>query len=129
MERKSRKIKKIKKIKNMTIADVLKLPLFFENAEKEISNIWKKRESARTLLNGDERLSSHPIDDLKKDGFLETGEFIVTYANILEKKETRLSRVKRDFIFAYGTEAYKKTVQKLLDDEKARDNSDRNDNK
>lgn len=127
MERKSRK--KNKKLKDMTIADVLKLPLFFENVEKEISDICKQRESARVLLSGDQRLSSHPIDALKKDGFLETGEFIVTYANILEKKETRLSRAKRDFISAYGTEAYKKTVQKLLDDEKERNNSNWDNNK
>ena len=37
-----RKSKKIKSVEEMTITDILQLPLFFENAKKDLADVWNK---------------------------------------------------------------------------------------
>lgn len=118
--------KKNKLVSEMTISEVLQMPLFYQKAEKEIANILNDRISARRKLRAGERLKAHPIDDLHSLGFMETGAFIVVYAKVLEKTETELSSAKRNFILGFGNGIFKQTVQKLLDDEKAGNNSIRN---
>lgn len=44
----------------------------------------------------------------------------------LDKRETKLSRAERDVIHIIGMTAFNKTMQKLIADEKARNNSDGN---
>lgn len=34
-------------VKEMTIADVLKTPLFFENVKRQLTSLWNDREKAR----------------------------------------------------------------------------------
>lgn len=34
-------------VKEMTIADVLKMPLFFENVKRQLTSLWNDREKAR----------------------------------------------------------------------------------
>lgn len=116
-----------KRVDDMSIADVLKLPLFYNNMAAEIESLWNDREDARknVALRG-ERLRAHVIDRLHADGKLQTGEFVVLFAQVLDKVATGYSASDRQFIRDLGMIAFKKTMQKLLDDEKARDNSDGN---
>lgn len=81
-------------------------------------------EKARKELKATERLKAHPIDGLHNAGLLEPGEFVVTFAKILDKRETKLSRAERDVIHTIGMTAFNKTMKKLIADEKARNNSD-----
>ena len=111
----------------MTITDVLQLPLFFENAQKDLADVWNQRVAARKELKPGERLRAHPIDDLHAAGLWEPGEFIVVYAKVLEKAETGLSSAKRNYILGFGNGIFNKTVQTLLDNEKAGNNSNGND--
>lgn len=111
----------------MTITDVLQLPLFFKNAQKDLADVWNQRVAARKTLKPGERLRAHPIDDLHAAGLWEPGEFIVVYARVLEKQETNLSGTKRNFILGFGNGIFNKTVQTLLDNEKAGNNSNGND--
>ena len=74
-------------------------------------------------LKPDERLKAHPIDRLHNAGLLEPGEFVVTFAKVLDKRETKLSRAERDVIRTIGMIAFNKTMKKLIADEKARNNS------
>lgn len=117
----------IKPVEEMTITDVLQLPLFFENAQKDLADVWNQRVAARKSLKPGERLRAHPIDDLHAAGLWEPGEFIVVYARVLEKQETNLSGTKRNFILGFGNGIFNKTVQTLLDNEKAGNNSNGND--
>lgn len=118
----------IKPVSEMSISDVLRMPLYYQNAKKELADIWNQREAARvTAGRNQQRLKAHPIDHLQAAGILEPGKFIVTYANVLNKESTGLSRAKRDFILGIGNGIFNKTVQTLLDDEKKRDNSNGND--
>lgn len=86
-------------------------------------NIWESREKARKALKATERLKAHPIDGLHNAGLLEPGEFVVMFAKILDKRETKLSRAERDVIHTIGMTAFNKTMKKLIADEKARNNS------
>lgn len=114
-------------VADLSIADVLKMRLFYDNAAAEVREIWESREKARKALKATERLKAHPIDGLHNAGLLEPGEFVVTFAKVLDKRETKLSRAERDVIRTIGMTAFNKTMQKLIADEKARNNSDGND--
>lgn len=114
-------------VADLSIADALKMRLFYDNAAAEVREIWESREKARKALKATERLKAHPIDGLHNAGLLEPGEFVVTFAKVLDKRETKLSRAERDVIRTIGMTAFNKTMQKLIADEKARNNSDGND--
>lgn len=111
-------------VADLSIADVLKMRLFYDNAAAEVREIWESREKARKELKATERLKEHPIDGLHNAGLLEPGEFVVTFAKVLDKRETKLSRAERDVIHIIGMTAFNKTMKKLIADEKARNNSD-----
>lgn len=64
-----------------------------------------------------------PIDGLHNAGLLEPGEFVVAFAKVLDKRETKLSRAERDVIHTIGMTAFNKTMKKLIAYEKARNNS------
>lgn len=113
-------------VADLSIADVLKMRLFYDNADDAIRDIWEKREKARKELKPTERLQAHPIDKLHAAGLLEPGEFVVTFAKIMDKRETRLSSMERGVIHTLGMTAFSNTMQKLIADEKARNNSDGN---
>lgn len=114
-------------VKEMTIADVLKMPLFFENVKRQLTSLWNDREKARKdATRNNTRLRAHVIDRMHNTGLLEPGEFVVTFAKVLDKRETKLSRAERDVIHIIGMTAFNKTMQKLIADEKARNNSDGN---
>lgn len=73
--------------------------------------------------NMEKALKAHPIDGLHNAGLLEPGEFVVAFAKVLDKRETKLSRAERDVIHTIGMTAFNKTMKKLIADEKARNNS------
>ncbi len=111
-------------VADLSIADVLKMRLFYDNAAAEVREIWESREKARKALKATERLKAHPIDGLHNAGLLEPGKFVVAFAKVLDKRETKLSRAERDVIHTIGMTAFNKTMKKLIADEKARNNSD-----
>lgn len=113
-------------VADLSIADVLKMRLFYDNAAAEVREIWESREKARKALKATERLKAHPIDGLHNAGLLEPGEFVVAFAKVLDKRETKLSRAERDVIHTIGMTAFNKTMKKLIADEKARNNSNGN---
>lgn len=92
-------------VADLSIADVLEMRLFYGNAAAEIRDIWEKREKARKELKPGERLQAHPIDKLHAAGLLEPGEFVVTFAKIMDKRETRLSSMERGVIHTLGMTA------------------------
>lgn len=110
-------------VADLSIADVLKMRLFYDNAAAEVREIWESREKARKALKATKRLKAHPIDGLHNAGLLEPGEFVVAFAKVLDKRETKLSRAERDVIHTIGMIAFNKTMKKLIADEKARNNS------
>lgn len=118
-------MKKKVKVSEMTIEQVIKLPLFVKNAENELKSISKERKMAYQNLKQDFKLKSHPIDFLQENGYLEVGKFILSYAKILDKKENYLTSQKRKFVLSVGNNIFTKTVQSLIDDEKKRDNRNR----
>lgn len=62
----------------MTIADVLKMPLFFENVKRQLTSLWKDREKARKdATRNNTRLRAHVIDRMHNTGQWEPGNFVI----------------------------------------------------
>lgn len=56
-------------VKEMTIADVLKTPLFFENVKRQLTSLWNDREKARKdATRNNTRLRAHVIDRMHNTG-------------------------------------------------------------
>lgn len=56
-------------VKEMTIADVLKMPLFFENVKRQLTSLWNDREKARKdATRNNTRLRAHVIDRMHNAG-------------------------------------------------------------
>lgn len=115
-------------VADLSIADVLKMNLFFDNLKTLLSDLWKDRENARQKATRDNmKLRAHVIDRMHNAGDWEPGNFTVIFARCLDKVLTGYSASERGFIRATGMAAFKKTMEKLIADEKARNNSDGND--
>lgn len=115
-------------VADLSIADVLKMPLFFDNMKVQLTSLWNGRETARKkAAKVNERLRTHVIDRMHNAGDWEPGKFIVIFATIMDKVATGYSSNEREFIRAVGMTAFNITMQKLIDDEKKRDNSNGND--
>lgn len=115
-------------VADLSIADVLKMPLFFDNVKTQLMSLWNDRETVRKKAAKDnQRLKAHVIDRMHNAGDWEPGKFVVIFATILDKVATGYSSNEREFIRAVGMTAFNITMQKLIDDEKKRDNSDGND--
>lgn len=115
-------------VADMSISDVLKMPLFFENVKRQLTSLWNDREKARKdATRNNTRLRAHVIDRMHNAGDWEPGKFVVIFATILDKVATGYSSNEREFIRAVGMTAFNITMQKLIDDEKKRDNSNGND--
>lgn len=117
-----------KNVADLSIEDVLIMPLFVSNLRAQITDLWQSREIARKKAGKDnQRLKNHVIDQLHADGLLDAGNFAVLFAQVLDKVATGFSSNDREFIRAVGMTAFNITMQKLIADEKERDNSDGND--
>lgn len=115
-------------VADLSIADVLKMPLFFDNVKAQLTSLWNDRETARKKATREnQHLKAHVIDRMHNAGDWEPGKFIVIFATILDKVATGYSSNEREFIRAVGMTAFSITMQKLIDDEKKRDNSDGDD--
>lgn len=115
-------------VKEMTIADVLKMPLFFENVKRQLTSLWNDREKARKdATRNNTRLRAHVIDRMHNTGHWEPGNFVILFAKVLDKVATGYSSSERTFIRAVGMTAFNITMQKLIDDEKARNNGNGDD--
>lgn len=115
-------------VADLSIADVLKMLLFFDNVKTQLTSLWNDRETARKKAAKDnQRLKAHVIDRMHNAGDWEPGKFVVIFATILDKVATGYSSNELEFIRAVGMTAFNITMQKLIDDEKKRDNSDGND--
>lgn len=107
-------------VKEMTIADVLKTPEFYNNLKVVISDLENIRRNARISANAP--LKRHPIYRLQEKGVFEPGQMTVLYASAMDKKLQGYSSSERKFILEVGGEAFNITMKQLVDQEK-KDNS------
>lgn len=112
-------------VKEMTIADVLKTPAFYNNLKVVISDLENARRNAGISANAP--LKRHPIDRLQEKGVFEPGQMTVLYASAMDKKLQGYSSSERTFILNVGGEAFNKTMKQFVDQEK-KDNEEKRDN-
>lgn len=103
-------------VKEMTIADVLKTPAFYNNLKVVISDLENTRRKAGIMA--DAPLKRHLIDRLQERGVFEPGQMTVLYANAMDKKLQGYSSSERTFILKVGGEAFNKTMKQFVDREK-----------
>ena len=103
-------------VKEMTIADVLKTPAFYNNLKVVISDLENIRRKAGMMA--DAPLKRHPIDRLQERGVFEPGQMTVLYANAMDKKCREYSSSERQFILQVGGEAFNKTMKQFAAKEK-----------
>lgn len=104
-------------VKEMTIADVLKTPAFYNNLKLVISYLENTRKKAAMMAKAP--LKRHTIDRLQERGVFEPGQMTVLYANAMDKKLQGYSSSERTFILQVGGEAFNKTMKQLVDKDKA----------
>lgn len=102
-------------VKEMTIADVLKTPAFYNNLKVVISDLENIRRKAGMMA--DAPLKRHPIDRLQERGVFEPGQMAVLYATAMDKKLQGYSSSERQFILQVGGEAFNKTMKQLIKQE------------
>lgn len=89
-------------VKEMTIADVLKMPLFFENVKRQLTSLWNDREKARKdATRNNTRLRAHVIDRMHNTGQWEPGNFVILFAKVLDKGRNRVF-VERTGVYPCG---------------------------
>lgn len=103
-------------VKEMTIADVLKTPEYYNNLKLVISDLENTRRKAGMVA--DAPLKRHPIDHLQERGVFEPGQMTVLYAGAMDKKLQGYSSSERKFILQVGGEAFNITVKQLVEKEK-----------
>lgn len=106
-------------VKEMTIADVLKTPAFYNNLKVVISDLENTRRKAGMMAGAP--LKRHPIDRLQERGVFEPGQMKVLYANAMDKQLQGYSSAERNFILQIGGEAFNKTMKRFVDQEKKDD--------
>lgn len=89
-------------VKEMTIEDVLKTPLFFENVKRQLTSLWNDREKARKdATRNNTRLRAHVIDRMHNAGQWEPGNFVIIFAKVLDKVGNRVF-VERTGVYPCG---------------------------
>lgn len=114
-----------KKIEDLRIVDVLVMPMFNEVLRVIMGRYavdYKKAENKAP--NG---LKSNAFSRLVDRGLWESQQLTVLYAEIIEKKNKSLSATERKFVEAICNDAFNMTISRLIQDEKARNNSNGND--
>lgn len=113
----------MKTTKELSIAEVIKTDMFFNNMQKLLSSLQSSRTKAIYKYRG--QVKAHPIDRLTDKGLFNAGDMIVLYAQVMDKK-CRLARSERDFVKEVGTEVFLKTMKKIIEDEKCHNNGNDN---
>lgn len=115
-------------VADLSISDMLKMPLFFENVKRQLTSLWNDREKAREdATRNNTRLRAHVIDRMHNTGHWEPGNFVILFAKVLDRVATGYSSSEQAFIRAVVMTAFNDTMQKLIDDEKARNNGNGDD--
>lgn len=111
-----------KKIEELRIIDVLVMPMFNESLRVIMGHYAVERKKAEYKApNG---LKSDAFSRLLDRGLWESEQLTVLYAEIIEKKNKSLSATERKFVEAICNDAFNMTISRLIQDEKARNNSD-----
>lgn len=114
-------------IEKLTIGDVLSMKEYEEQLQAIVNELRASRNSARVnAAKSSDKLKRHPIDILTESGLWHVGFLIGAYREILDKCSP-YSRTLRTFVRDVCTEAFNKTMNKLLQDEKDANTSDGND--
>ena len=103
-----KKAKKELTLENMTISDVFKMDLFFENVVQAIENQKKSFNVSKSKGFKIAHWAESLVDRITPGGI------IVTYAEILEKKNVEYSSNERKLIQSICSNAYNETIKELI---------------
>lgn len=113
------------KIEDLRIIDVLVMPIYNETLRVIMGRYSVEHEKAER--NAPYGLKSNAFSRLLDRGLWESEQLTVLYAEIIEKKNKSLSANERKFVEAICNDAFNMTILRLIQDEKARNNSNGDD--
>lgn len=108
-----------KAVKDLTISDVIETLKFYVNLDKAMIDA---KVYFSTLPDGYKR---NVIDRLTEKGGYQTRKIKQLYTAVMNKELKGYSAAERKFILKVGNAAFMKTMKELIEDEKARNDSDR----
>lgn len=94
----------------------------FHDLCARLYDVYTSAENMETAIK-----KAHVIDRMHNTGHWDPENFVILFAKVLDKVATGYSSSKRAFIRAVGMTAFNITMQKLIDDEKARNNGNGDD--
>lgn len=94
----------------------------FHDLCARLYDVYTSAENMETAIK-----KAHVIDRMHNTGQWEPGNFVILFAKVLDKVATGYSSSERAFIRAVVMTAFNVTMQKLIDDEKARNNGNGDD--
>lgn len=100
----------MKEVKDMTIADVLQTQVFADKMKAEIDSI--------NMLLKCGNYKRNAVDRLEERGLWSVGDMTVLFAQVLDK-QCVLPANERNFILRTGIKAFNNAMRKLMEDEKA----------
>lgn len=103
------------RVEDMTIADVLKHPLYFKKLKMVIAELEATRR--RAMISANAPLKRHAMDRLQEKGVFNSANMAVLYAGAMDKKLQGYSSDERKFILQVGGEAFNYTMKQLVDKE------------
>lgn len=119
-ESKSSKTKSSMKVKDMKVSDVINSEEYRSYIGKLVKELTNERKSARQAHG--KRLKAHVIDRLIEKQQFSVEALMENVPQVLNKTANGLSRAERDFILSCHTEAYVRTMKKLIEnDEEAKE--------
>lgn len=108
-----------KAVKDLTISDVIETLKFYVNLDKAMTDA---KVYFSTLPDGYKR---NVIYRLTEKGVYQTRKIKRLYTAAMNKGLKGYSAIERKFILKVGNAAFMKTMKELIEDEKARNDSDR----
>lgn len=108
-----------KAVKDLTISDVIEMLKYYVNLDKAMIDA---KVYFNTLPDGYKR---NVIDRLTEKGVYQTRKIKQLYTAAMNKELKGYSAAERKFILKLGNVAFMKTMKELIEDEKARNDSDR----
>ena len=114
-----------KKIEDLRIIDVLVMPIYNETLRVVMGrySVEHEKHEAKAPYG----LKADSFSRLVDRGLWESQQLTVLYAEIIEKKNKSLSATDRQFVSAICNDAFNMTIARLINDEKARNNGNGDD--
>lgn len=107
-------MEKEKSLKELTVRDVLTMPLFEKKMQEVIDGeVFSHRKAQTEAMTKGLLLQRVPLDRLRERDLLHGDKMVDLYGAVLDKSLIGFSASEREYIYQIGKEAFMRTMYKL----------------